>query len=62
MIERENIRELVEEAKERAGKEGEVVGLASRVSPISHGKENKEIKAEVPFDFIYLKNFLLVAI
>ncbi|AWR95351.1 ATP-binding protein [Acidianus brierleyi] len=59
MIERENIRELVEEAKMKAGKEGEVVGLASRVSPISHGKENKEIKAEVPFDVYLSKKFLI---
>ncbi|TRM89969.1 hypothetical protein DJ526_07745, partial [Sulfolobus sp. A20-N-G8] len=34
--------QLIEDAKLRAKKEGEVVGLVSRVTPISHGTETKE--------------------
>ncbi|BBD73324.1 hypothetical protein HS1genome_1713 [Sulfodiicoccus acidiphilus] len=44
---------MFREAKERASKEGEVIGLASRVVPISHGMERAEIRVEVPFQ-VYL--------
>ncbi|AFZ69979.1 putative ATPase [Caldisphaera lagunensis DSM 15908] len=54
-----NENEIIEKAKERAKKYGEVVGLVSRVSPISHGTENKEIKADIPFDVYLNKKFLV---
>lgn len=50
---------LIEEAKKRAEREGEVVGLVSRVTPISHGTEAKEIKAEVPFNVYLSKRFVV---
>ncbi|WP_231961178.1 ATP-binding protein [Saccharolobus sp. A20] len=51
--------QLIEDAKLRAKKEGEVVGLVSRVTPISHGTETKEIKADVPFNVYLSKRFLV---
>ena len=54
-----HVRKLIEEARTRASSAGEVVGLASRVTPLSHGKDNREIKAEVPFE-VYLKKRFLV--
>ncbi len=54
-----NIDHMVEEAKNRASLNGNVVGLVTRVVPVSHGKENKEIRAEIPFE-TYLNTKLLV--
>ncbi|MEM0280104.1 ATP-binding protein [Metallosphaera sp.] len=50
---------MVEEAKIRASRFGEVVGLVSRVSPISHGIENNQIRAEISYD-VYLKRKFVI--
>ncbi|AWR96123.1 DUF853 family protein [Acidianus sulfidivorans JP7] len=53
---------LIEGARERAkqySKENEVVGLISRVVTVSHGEEEKEVKADIPFE-VYLKKKFLV--
>ncbi|BCS93461.1 DNA double-strand break repair helicase HerA [Metallosphaera sp. J1] len=49
----------LEEARNRASRYGEVVGLISRVTPISHGKDNNEIRAEIPYE-VYLKRKFLI--
>ncbi|MCH1772155.1 MULTISPECIES: ATP-binding protein [Metallosphaera] len=49
----------LEDAKSRASKYGEVVGLISRVTPISHGKDNNQIRAEIPYE-VYLKRKFLI--
>ncbi|BBG25796.1 DNA double-strand break repair helicase HerA [Sulfuracidifex tepidarius] len=50
---------MIEQARERASKNGEVVGLASRVIPLTHGDEEKEIRAEIPFETYLKKRFLV---
>ncbi|WP_048099098.1 ATP-binding protein [Candidatus Acidianus copahuensis] len=50
---------MISEAKLRANNYGKVVGIASRVSPISHGENNKEVEVEIPFEN-YLESRLIV--
>ncbi|QKR00718.1 ATP-binding protein [Metallosphaera tengchongensis] len=54
-----SLEDMIEGAKERARQNGEVVGLISRVTPISHGYEEKEVRAEVPYE-VYLQRRFLV--
>ncbi|WP_292319980.1 ATP-binding protein [Caldisphaera sp.] len=54
-----DLRNFINQAKENASKNGEVVGIASRITPISYGKENNEIKAEIPFEVYLNKKFLI---
>jgi len=51
--------DLVERAKARASPHGEVVGLVSRVTPISHGNSNREIRADIPYQVHLSKRFLV---
>jgi Predicted ATPase len=44
------LEELISRAKLTASSLGEVVGIAARVQPISHGEEERRIRVEVPFD------------
>ncbi|MDP8003179.1 MAG: ATP-binding protein, partial [Caldisphaera sp.] len=54
-----DLRNFINQAKENASINGEVVGIASRITPISYGKENNEIKAEIPFEVYLNKKFLI---
>lgn len=54
-----SLQDMITQAKERASRNGEVVGLASRVTPLTHGNEEKEIRAEIPFETYLKKRFLV---
>ncbi|MEM3292563.1 MAG: ATP-binding protein [Saccharolobus sp.] len=54
-----NILNMIEEAKKIASEYGEVVGLVSRVVPISHGVENNKIRAEIPHDVYLNRKFTI---
>ena len=54
-----NILNMIEEAKKIASEYGEVIGLVSRVVPISHGVENNKIRAEIPYDVYLNRKFTI---